>query len=96
MLFIYSVKMVSRTEKNIVMEKNVHSLDTWKINSHENLRRKKFLGKFEKKYMKKNVEKIWERIWGKKTCKFKNNISQENKKNMKTKLEKIWEKTFFM
>lgn len=46
--------------------------------------------------MKKNVEKIWERIWGKKTCKFKNNISQENKKNMKTKLEKIWEKTFFM
>lgn len=28
MLFIYSVKMVSRTEKNIVMEKNVHSLDT--------------------------------------------------------------------
>lgn len=53
MLFIYSVKMVSRTEKNIVMEKNVHSLDTWKINSHENLRRKKFLGKFEKKYEKK-------------------------------------------
>lgn len=36
--------------------------------------------------MQKRFEKEFEK---KKSCKFKNNISQENEKNMKTKLEKI-------
>lgn len=55
MLFIYSVKMVSRTEKNIVMEKNVHSLDTWKFE------KKYFSGKFEKKNMEKTRENTWKK-----------------------------------
>lgn len=82
MLFIYSVNMVSRTEKNILMEKNVHSLDTWKINSHENLRRKKFLGKFEKKYEKKCRKDL------------RKNLRKKNHVNLRTtflrKMKKIW------
>lgn len=55
MLFIYSVNMVSRTEKNILMEKKCP------LTRHMKIWEKIFLRKIWKKNMEKTRENTWKK-----------------------------------